>query len=126
MSRRVISISSCAGSGARRARRLRPWAHGNPGLWSPAVSRLHSRGRTLHRRTTTRRRGPVVAGLRADLATAPHGGGVLVIDDSGDRKDGTKTAHVGHQWLGRSAQTDNGLVPLPPPWADCRIYYPLH
>ena len=31
--------------------------------------------------------------------TAPHGGGVLVID-SGDRKDGTKTAHVGHQWLG--------------------------
>ena len=33
--------------------------------------------------------------LRADPATAPHGGGVLVIDDSGDRKDGTKTAHVG-------------------------------
>jgi hypothetical protein len=26
--------------------------------------------------------------LRADPATAPHGGGVLVIDDSGDRKDG--------------------------------------
>jgi hypothetical protein len=35
--------------------------------------------------------------LHADPATAPHGGGVLVIDDSGDRKDGTKTAHVGHQ-----------------------------
>jgi hypothetical protein len=33
--------------------------------------------------------------LLADPATAPHGGGVLVIDDSGDRKDGTKTAHVG-------------------------------
>src|SRR5216117_4233259 len=26
--------------------------------------------------------------LRTDPATAPHGGGVLVIDDSGDRKDG--------------------------------------
>ena len=35
--------------------------------------------------------------LLADPATAPHGGGVLVIDDSGDRKDGTKTAHVGRQ-----------------------------
>ena len=31
--------------------------------------------------------------LRADSATAPHGGGVLVIDDSGDRKDEAKTAH---------------------------------
>jgi DDE superfamily endonuclease len=27
--------------------------------------------------------------LLADSATAPHDGGVLVIDDSGDRKDGT-------------------------------------
>jgi hypothetical protein len=35
--------------------------------------------------------------LLADPLTAPHGGGVLVIDDSGDRKDGTATAHVGRQ-----------------------------
>ena len=42
---------------------------------------------------------------RADPATAPHGGGVLVIDDSGDRKDGRKTAHVGHQWLGAVNRT---------------------
>ncbi len=33
-----------------------------------------------------------LAGLRADLATAPHGGGVLAIDDSGDRKDGAKNS----------------------------------
>ena len=46
--------------------------------------------------------------LAADPATAPHGGGVLVIDDSGDRKDGMKTAHVGHQYLGRYGKTDNG------------------
>ena len=39
--------------------------------------------------------------LLADPVTAPHDGEVLVIDDSGDRKDGVKTAHVGHQWLGR-------------------------
>ena len=43
--------------------------------------------------------------LRADSATPPHGGGVLVIDDSGDRKDGTKTTHVGRQWLGPYGKT---------------------
>ncbi|MGH3170920.1 MAG: transposase, partial [Trebonia sp.] len=43
--------------------------------------------------------------LLADPATAPDDGGVLVIDDSGDRKDGTATAHVGRQWLGRYGKT---------------------
>jgi DDE superfamily endonuclease len=64
--------------------------------------------------------------LRADPATAPHGGGVLVIDDSGDRKDGRKTAHVGHQWLGRYGKTDNGVVTVTTLWADERVYYPVH
>jgi hypothetical protein len=64
--------------------------------------------------------------LRADPATAPHGGGVLVIDDSGDRKDGTKTAHVGRQYLGRYGKTDNGVVTVTTVWADERVYYPVH
>jgi DDE superfamily endonuclease len=64
--------------------------------------------------------------LLADPATAPHGGGVLVIDDSGDRKDGMKTAHVGHQWLGRYGKTDNGVVTVTTVWADERLYYPVH
>src|SRR6266568_1713078 len=64
--------------------------------------------------------------LAADPATAPHGGGVLVIDDSGDRKDGAKTAHVGHQWLGRYGKTDNGVVTVTTVWADERLYYPVH
>jgi hypothetical protein len=64
--------------------------------------------------------------LRADPVTAPHGGWVLVIDDSGDRKDGTKTAHVGRQWLGRYGKTDNGVVTVTTVWADGRLYYPLH
>ena len=64
--------------------------------------------------------------LLADPATAPHGGGVLVIDDSGDRKDGAKTAHVGHQWLGRYGKTDNGVVTVTTVWADERLYYPVH
>jgi hypothetical protein len=63
--------------------------------------------------------------LLADPATAPHDAGVLVIDDSGDRKDGTKTAHVGHQWLGRYGKTDNGVVTVTTVWADERLYYPV-
>src|SRR6266704_1336787 len=64
--------------------------------------------------------------LLADPATAPHAGGVLVIDDSGHRKAGTKTAHVGHQWLGRYGKTDNGVVTVTTVWADERLYYPVH
>src|SRR6476469_4796969 len=64
--------------------------------------------------------------LLADPATAPHDAGVLVIDDSGDRKDGSKTAHVGHQWLGRYGKTDNGVVTVTTVWADERLYYPVH
>ncbi|GAA0428779.1 hypothetical protein Acor_70980 [Acrocarpospora corrugata] len=59
-------------------------------------------------------------------ATAPHPAGVLVIDDSGDRKDGTATAHVGRQWLGRLGKTDNGIVTVTTLWADERLYFPLH
>jgi SRSO17 transposase len=63
--------------------------------------------------------------LLADPATAPHGGGVLVIDDSGDRKDGAKTAHVGRQWLGRYGKTGNGVVTVTTVRADERVYYPV-
>ena len=64
--------------------------------------------------------------LLADPATAPHGSGVLMLDDSGGRKDGTKTAHVGHRWLGRYGKTDNGVVTVTTVWADERLYYPVH
>ena len=61
-----------------------------------------------------------------DPATAPHARGVLAIDDSGDRKDGTATRHVGRQWLGRYGKTDNGIVTVTTVWADERVYHPLH
>ncbi|MET7794880.1 transposase, partial [Micrococcus luteus] len=67
-----------------------------------------------------------VALLLADPATTPHPGGVLVIDDSGDRKDGKATAHIGRQWLGRLGKTDNGIVTVTTCWADENLYYPLH
>jgi hypothetical protein len=62
----------------------------------------------------------------SDPATAPHEGGVLVIDDSGDRKAGTKTAHVARQYLGSIGKVDGGIVAVTSLWADERLYYPLH
>jgi DDE superfamily endonuclease len=71
---------------------------------------------------TTRR----IAGLQADLFTRPHAEGVLVIDETGDRKDGTHTAHVGYQYLGSIGKLGNGIVAVTSLWADERMYYPLH
>src|ERR687885_321757 len=47
-----------------------------------------------------------------DAALTPHAGGVLVIDETGDRKDGPKTANV--------------IVSVTSLWADERVHYPLH
>jgi hypothetical protein len=64
--------------------------------------------------------------LLDDPATAPHGQGVLVIDDSGDRKDGRHTAHVARQYLGSVGKTDNGIVAVTSLWASERVYWPVH
>ena len=64
--------------------------------------------------------------LLADPATRPHDGGVLIIDETGDRKDGTKTAHVAHQYLGSVGRIANGIVSVTSLWADEAVYYPLH
>jgi SRSO17 transposase len=64
--------------------------------------------------------------LAAEAATAAHAGGVLVVDDSGDRKAGHATAHVARQYLGSVGKTDNGIVAVSTLWADERVYYPLH
>jgi hypothetical protein len=42
--------------------------------------------------------------LREERATAPDAQGVLVIDETGDRKDGHKTAHVGRQYARKCGQ----------------------
>ena len=64
--------------------------------------------------------------LQAEPATAAHRGGVLVLDDTGDRKDGTATAHAGRQYLGSVGKTDNGIVAVTTLWTDGRAHYPLH
>ncbi len=63
--------------------------------------------------------------LLADPATRPHERGVLVIDDSGDRKAGRHTAHVARQWLGSLGKTDNGIVAVTSLWASERVYWPV-
>jgi hypothetical protein len=67
-----------------------------------------------------------VALLCADPLTVPTAQGVLVIDEHGDRKWGTKTAHVGRQYLANLGKTDNGVVSVTSLWADEAVYYPLH
>ena len=64
--------------------------------------------------------------LQGEAATAAHRGGVLVLDDTGDRKDGTATAHVGRQYLGSVGKIDNGIVAVTSLWTDGRVHYPLH
>jgi hypothetical protein len=64
--------------------------------------------------------------LLGDPATAPTEAGVLVIDETGDRKDGAKTAHVAPQYLGSVGRVANGIVSVTSLWADERVYYPLH
>jgi DDE superfamily endonuclease len=59
-------------------------------------------------------------------SSAPHKRGVLVIDETGDRRDGTKTDHVGYQYLGSVGRIANGIVSVSSVWADERVYHPLH
>jgi SRSO17 transposase len=64
--------------------------------------------------------------LREDSATRPHEDGVLIIDETGDRKDGKKTAHVAYQYLSSVGRIANGIVSVSSVWADESVYYPLH
>ncbi len=63
--------------------------------------------------------------LRTEPTSAPNHHGVLIVDETGDRKDGSKTAHVGRQYLANLGKTDNGVVSVSTLWADERISYPL-
>jgi hypothetical protein len=63
--------------------------------------------------------------MLGDPASAPTASGALVIDETGDRKDGKATAHVGKQYLGGIGKIDNGVVSVSSLYADERLYYPL-
>jgi SRSO17 transposase len=63
--------------------------------------------------------------LCEEPASAPNATGVVVIDETGDRKDGHKTAHVGRQYLANLGKIDKGVVSVRSLWADERLYYPV-
>jgi SRSO17 transposase len=63
--------------------------------------------------------------LRRDPASAPDARGVLVIDETGDRRWGAKMAHGGRQSLGSIGNVDSGVVTVSSLWADARVYWPL-
>ena len=63
--------------------------------------------------------------LLDDPSTAPNERGVLVIDETGDRKDGHQTAHVSRQYLANLGKIDNGVVSVSSLWADEGVYYPI-
>ncbi|GAA2873707.1 hypothetical protein GCM10010517_34270 [Streptosporangium fragile] len=79
---------------------------------------LLSESRWDHERVNARR----VELPCADPATAPHAGGALVVDDTGDRKDGTATAHTAHQYPDSVGKIENGIVAVTTRWADERVY----
>ena len=111
---------------AERNKTLTALANAEPivGAQRPSVQRLQwflSESTWAAAAVTTRRQDL----LRADPTTAPHPGGVLLIDETGDRKDGDKTAHVGRQYLGNRGKTENGVVSVSSVWADEGVYYPL-
>jgi SRSO17 transposase len=64
--------------------------------------------------------------LCVDPLIAPTADGALVIDDTGDRKDGCATDHVARQYLGSVGKIDNGIVAVTTLWAHEQRYYPLH
>jgi hypothetical protein len=111
---------------AERNKTLTALAHAEPvvGAHRPAVQRLQwfLSESTWDATAVTARRQEL---LRADAATAPHAGGVLILDETGDRKDGDQTAHVGRQYLGNRGKTENGVVSVGSLWADESLYYPL-
>jgi SRSO17 transposase len=111
---------------AERNKTLTALANTEPvvGAQQPAAQRLQwflSESTWDAAALTTRR----LALLRADPATAPHAGGVLIVDETGDRKDGEQTAHVGRQYLGNRGKIENGVVSVGSLWADEGVYYPL-
>lgn len=50
---------------------------------------------------------------------------MLIIDETGDRKAGTKTTQVARQCLGSVGEVAKGIVAVSTVWADAFIYYPV-
>jgi SRSO17 transposase len=111
----------------RATRRLRPW----PKHREPVAGAQRKEAQSLQWFLTESGWDPEEVNRRRvelmleDPKTAPTKSGALVIDETGDRKDGKATAHVGIQYLGGIGKTENGVVSVSSVYADERLYYPL-
>jgi hypothetical protein len=62
---------------------------------------------------------------RAHPEVAPHTGGVLIIDETGDPKRGHRIALAANQYIGRLGHTANGVVAVTTHWTDGHHHVPL-
>lgn len=60
---------------------------------------------------------------RPDLA--PHAEGVLIVDETGDRKRGHKLVLAANQYIGKLGHTANGVVSVTSHWTDGTRHVPL-
>jgi SRSO17 transposase len=99
----------------------------------PITGAQQARGQALHwflsaatweAAAVTRQR-LAVLGADPAPAPAPDPQGGLVLDETGDRKGGTKTAPIGRQELGSIGKVDRGGVTVSSLGADARVSDPL-
>src|ERR687883_1788067 len=62
---------------------------------------------------------------RAHATLGPHANGVLIIDETGDRKRGQGIVLAAQQYLGKLGHTANGVVSVTSHWADGTRHVPL-
>ena len=62
---------------------------------------------------------------RAHATLGPHAEGVLIVDETGDRKRGQGIVLAAQQWIGKLNFTANGVVSVTSHWADGTRHVPL-
>ena len=62
---------------------------------------------------------------QAHPTLGPHAGGVLIVDETGDRKRGRGIALAAQQYIGKLGHTANGVVSVTSHWADGTRHVPL-
>jgi SRSO17 transposase len=66
-----------------------------------------------------------LARWKAHPVLAPHGGGVLIVDETGDPKRGHRIVLAAQQYLGKLGHVANGVVAVTSHWADGSRHVPV-
>jgi SRSO17 transposase len=66
-----------------------------------------------------------LARWQADPRLGPHAGGVLIVDETGDPKRGSRSVLAAQQYLGKLGHVANGVVAVTSHWADGTRHVPL-